>query len=41
MAKNNDAPEITYQNEAYFLQILDYLQQILTALTPDGGSDET
>ena len=33
MADNNNTPEITYQNEAYFLQIIDLLQQLLEALS--------
>lgn len=36
MAENeNNTPEITYQNEGYFLQIIDLLQQILSALSND------
>ena len=36
MAENN-TPEITYQNEAYFLQIIALLQEIKEALS---GSNE-
>lgn len=35
---NNNEPVITYQNEVYLLQIIDLLQQVLSALT--GDNDE-